>query len=496
MKQPNFIIIYADDLGFGDLACYGASGIPTPHLDRMAVEGLRFTQSYATAATCTPSRYSLLTGAYPWRNRNARILPGDAPMIIGENERTLPATLRNAGYDTAVIGKWHIGLGNGNVDWNKEIRPSPLDIGFNTSYIMAATNDRVPCVYVDGRQVDNLDPEDPISVVYGVENPFHEVPTGKSNPEQLTIRHSDQQHYDTIINGVGRIGFCRGGKAATWDDETMTEVFLNRAKDYICEHKEEPFFLYYALHQPHVPRIPSPRFVGSTDKGPRGDVIAELDWCVGEILDHLKKQGIDEDTIVVFSSDNGPVLDDGYEDAALEKCGIHKPAGPLRGGKYSMFDGGSRVPMIIRAPGQIKPGNTPALFSHVDFLASFSKMAGCELDSTESTDSLDMSAVLLGEDLIGRDNLVTEGIGSKTVVREKNWVYIPPHKGPALFADKGIETGNDLQPQLYDLNADIGQRENLATKYPNRVDELHARLLSIHGDTPPAGESPSEVCSV
>ena len=496
MKQPNFIIIYADDLGFGDLACYGASGIPTPHLDRMAGEGLRFTQSYATAATCTPSRYSLLTGAYPWRNKDAQILPGDAPMIIGEDERTLPGTLRDAGYDTAVIGKWHIGLGKGNVDWNSEIRPSPLDVGFDTSYIMAATNDRVPCVYVEGRHVDKLDPEDPISVVYGGENPFPEVPTGKDNPEQLSMRHSDQQHYDTIVNGVGRIGFCRGGKSATWDDETMTEVFLNKAKNYISQQKEKPFFLYYALHQPHVPRIPSPRFAGSTDKGPRGDAIAELDWCVGEILDHLKAEGLDEETIVVFSSDNGPVLDDGYEDAASEKCGIHKPAGPLRGGKYSMFDGGSRVPMIVRAPGRIEPGETPALFSHADFLGSFAKMAGSSLRQSELADSQDMSAVLLGKDSVGRDHLVTEGIGSKTVVREKNWVFIPPHEGPALFADKGIETGNSPEPQLYDLNADIGQRENLAGEHTEKVDALHELLKSIHGGTPPAGDSPSEVCSV
>jgi arylsulfatase A-like enzyme len=482
MKQPNFIIIYADDLGFGDLACYGASGIPTPHLDRMANEGLRFTQSYATAATCTPSRYSLLTGAYPWRNPKAQILEGDAPMIIGQEERTLPGTLRDAGYATAVIGKWHIGLGQGSIDWNQEIRPSPLDVGFNDAYVMAATNDRVPCVYLDGCRVDNLDPADPINVVYGGANPFPEVPTGKTHPELLRIQHSDQQHFDTIVNGVGRIGFCRGGKSATWEDETMSEVFLNRAKDYISEHKESPFFLYYALHQPHVPRIPSPRFAGSTNKGPRGDVIAELDWCVGEILEHLKAEGLDEDTVVVFSSDNGPVLDDGYEDAASEKCGAHLPAGPLRGGKYSMFDGGARVPMIVHAPGRVDPGESPALFSHADFLASFAQMAGCKLPKSERADSEEMSAVLLGSDSIGRDHLVTEGIGAKTVVRQENWVYIPPHDGPALFAEKGIETGNDLNPQLYDLSADIGQQQNLAMEHPDKVEKLDALLLAIHGN--------------
>ncbi len=483
MKQPNFIIIYADDLGFGDLGCYGALGISTPHLDQMAAEGLRFTNSYATAATCTPSRYSLLTGAYPWRNPKAHILQGDAPMLIGTDQRTLPGTLSAAGYATAVIGKWHIGLGDGKVNWNGKIKPCPLDVGFGQSFIMAATNDRVPCVYVDGREIYNLDPKDPLEVVYGGENPFPEVPTGRTHPELLKMKHSDEQHFDTIVNGIGRIGFSRGGKAAQWNDETMADVFLTRDKDFISENKDKPFFLYYALHQPHVPRIPGPRFAGSTGKGPRGDVIAELDWCVGEILAHLKALGLDDDTIVVFSSDNGPVLDDGYEDDAREKCGDHKPAGPLRGGKYSMFDGGSRVPMILRAPGHVAPGETSALFSHADFLSSFAHLAGIELPDGESADSEDMSAVLLGLDPVGRDHLVTEGLGAKTVVRQGSWVFIPPHEGAVLFADKGIETGNSLEPQLYDLNVDIGQRTNLAETHPDKVKSLNRLLDGIHGET-------------
>lgn len=308
---PNFVVIYADDLGFGDLGVYGADGLPTPNLDRMAAEGVRFTDCYATAATCTPSRYSLLTGRYPWRNPRAKILAGDAPMIIGAEEKTLPAVLRRAGYATSVVGKWHIGLGEGNIDWNGDIRPTPLDVGFDESFIMAATNDRVPCVYVEGRRVLNLDPKDPLEVYYGEKNPFSEVPTGRTHPELLTMRHSDQQHFDTIVNGVPRIGFSRGGKAATWDDTTMTDVFLGRAKDFITRKKDGPFFLYLALHQPHVPRIPSPRFSGASAKGARGDVIMELDWMVGEVLAHVKKLGLAENTVVVFSSDNGPVLIDG-----------------------------------------------------------------------------------------------------------------------------------------------------------------------------------------
>ena len=445
----------------------------------MASEGIRFTQSYATAATCTPSRFSLLTGSYPWRNPAAKILQADDPALICEKQRTLPGVLSKAGYATAVIGKWHLGIGNGKIDWNSSIKPCPLDAGFDQSYIMAATNDRVPCVYLDGDKVDNLDPEDPLYVAYVEENPFPGVPTGKANPSLLKMKHSDQQHHDTIVNGIGRIGFSKGGGAATWDDETMAEVFLNKAKDFITEKTNKPFFLYYALHQPHVPRVPSQRFTGSTDKGPRGDVIAELDWCVGEILDHVKAQGIDDNTMVIFSSDNGPILDDGYLDDSKSRCSTHKPAGPLRGGKYSMFDGGSRVPMIAWAPGHIKPGESAALFSHADFLASFAQIAGVNIPPNERADSLDMSKALLGKDKVGRQNLVTEGIGAKTVMRQNNWVYLPPTEGSALFAEKGIETGCSSEPQLYDLDADIGQRVNLAKKKPERVVEMEALLNSI-----------------
>ncbi len=480
-KRPNFIIIYADDLGFGDLGCYGANGIPTPHLDRMAQEGVRFSQGYATAATCTPSRYSLLTGAYPWRNPKAQILSGEAPMIISPEQRTLPNTLREGGYRTAVIGKWHLGLGDGNLDWNGDIRPCPLDVGFDESFIMAATNDRVPCVYLEGSRIRGLQPDDPLDVVYGGENPFPEVSTGQANPEELTLKHSDHQHWDSIVNGIGRIGFCRGGQAAQWDDETMAEEFLLKVKDFITRNKtaSSPFFLYYALHQPHVPRVPSPRFAGSTGRGPRGDVIAELDWCVGEVLAHLQAEGLDEETIVVFSSDNGPVLNDGYRDEAVEKCGEHQPTGPLRGGKYSLFDGGTRVPTIVRAPGRAQAGESNALLSQADLLQSFAHLAGVEIPASESADSLEMSQALLGLDPKGRDHLVTEGIEANTVMREGDWVFIPPYEGPAVFANKSIESGNSSEPQLYNLADDIGQRRNRAAEYPEKVQELQALLERI-----------------
>ena len=484
-RPPNFVIIYADDLGYGDVGCYGASDLPTPHLDNMAAEGVRFTHFYATAATCTPSRYSLLTGSYPWRNPKARILKGDAPMIINPDEITLPGVLQDAGYATSVVGKWHIGLGDGQIDWNSDIRPSPLDVGFDESFIMAATNDRVPCVYVDGRQVKNLDPSDPLEVVYGKENPFPEVPTGRNNPELLDMSQSDKQHWDTIINGVPRIGFSQGGKAATWDDTTMTDVFLDKAKDFIARHKGQPFFLYLAMHQPHVPRIPSPKFAGSTGKGPRGDVIAELDWAVGQVIDFLKTEGLAEDTIVIFTSDNGPVLDDGYLDQSVELNGDHLMTGPLRGGKYSLFDAGTRVPTLVWAPGRAKAGVSDALISQVDLLASFASMAGSPLDQQQRRDSLNLGDTMLGLSEVGRDHVVTEGFGANTLIREGNWVYIPAYPGPRLFGDKDIESGNANQPQLYDLSSDIGQRTNLAKQHPDRVAAMKHLLEEIHQSPSP-----------
>ena len=277
-RLPNIVVMYADDLGFGDVSCYGATALDTPNIDRLASEGVIFYQGYATAATCTPSRYSLLTGSYSWRNERAHILPGDAPLIIDPDTATVPSVLKEAGYTTGVVGKWHLGIGEGNQNWNEPLPLTPLDIGFDESFIMAATNDRVPCVYLDGRDVVGLDPFDPIEVEYDKNKPFPDLPTGKDNPELLKMMFH-HGHDMSIVNGVSRIGYMRGGEAALWVDEDMADVFLDKAVSFVERNKDNPFFLYYAFHQPHVPRLPHPRFVGSTGLGPRGDAIAEMDWC-------------------------------------------------------------------------------------------------------------------------------------------------------------------------------------------------------------------------
>lgn len=479
--KPNIIIMYADDLGFGDIGCYGATDIPTPNLDRLAASGLCFQRGYATAATCSPSRYSLLTGSYPWRNPRAAILPGDAASLIHPDQATLPGMLKQAGYATGVVGKWHLGLGDNDLDWNKDISVTPVDLGFDSSYIMAATNDRVPCVYIKDRRVVDLDPEDPIEVTFKWEEAYPEVPTGRHNPEQLRLMPS-HGHDGSIINGVSRIGLMRGGETARWNDETMSDVFLDQALEFVTTHRDEPFFLYYAFHQPHCPRLPGPRFQGATKLGSRGDVIVEMDDCVGRMLDTLEALGLREDTIVIFSSDNGPVLDDGYADQAVEMNGTHRPAGPLRGGKYSMYDGGTCVPFILSWPREVEAGaESGALVSQVDFFASFASLAGQPLGEKDAPDSLNVLEALLGRDMRGREELVTEGTRARTVYHQGHWAYIPPYDGGPM--QKGNETGNASYAQCYDCSGDVGQVRNLADEQPDRVAAMDARLKEIVGSS-------------
>lgn len=471
---PNIVLIYADDLGYGDVGAYGSTRIPTPHMDRLAREGLRFTSGYATSATCTPSRYALLTGEYPWRQKGTGILPGSAALIIQPGRTTLPSILQKAGYRTGVVGKWHLGLGSGAIDWNGEIKPGPLEVGFDESFIMAATGDRVPCVYVRGHRIVGLDPADPIEVSYG--QPIAGVPTGKANPELLKI-HPSHGHDMSIVNGISRIGYMRGGQAALWKDEDMADTFTGEAVKFIEKHRATSFFLFFALHDPHVPRVPHPRFVGKTALGPRGDAIVQADWCVGEVLAALDRLGLAENTLVLLSSDNGPVVDDGYRDDAVTKLGDHKPAGPLRGGKYSKFEAGTRVPFLVRWPARVKPGVSDAIVSQVDFLATFAALTGQALATSDAPDSFDILPALLGESPTGRDHVVEHGNG--LALRVGAWKYIEPAKGPKMNANTNTEMATDPASQLYDLSTDLAERTNVAAQHPEKVKELQARLHEL-----------------
>ncbi|WP_394335282.1 sulfatase family protein [Belliella buryatensis] len=476
-EKPNIIIIYLDDLGYGDLSAYGATEIETPQIDKLAKEGMMFTNAYATSATCTPSRYALLTGIYPWRNDDAKILPGSAPLLIETDQMTVPKMLKNEGYNTAIVGKWHLGLGDGNVNWNEKITPGPNEVGFDYAYIMAATQDRVPTVYIENGHVVGLDKDDPIFVDY--DKNFEGEPTGKDNPEMLRMMWH-HGHNSSIVNGIPRIGYMKGGESAKWIDEDMADEFLIKAKDYIKVKSKDskPFFLYYAMQQPHVPRTPHPRFEGKSGMGPRGDVILEADWCVGELMRTLEEEGILENTLVIFSSDNGPVLNDGYYDDAVEKLGNHRPWGPFRGGKYSLFEAGTRIPFMTYWKGKIQPGVSDALISQLDILSSFASMVGSEV---KTDDSLNLIDVLMGKSNQGREHLILEAI-SRTALRSGNYVMIPPYDGPAILESVNIELGNNSEFQLFNITQDKGQKNNLAQQETELLAKLIKRFEELRGN--------------
>lgn len=486
--KPNIIVILADDLGAGDLGCYGATKIKTPNIDRLAADGVRFTQGYAPSATCTPSRYSLLTGEYAWRQKakTTSILDGDAPLCIEPGWPTLPAMLRQAGYQTGVVGKWHLGLGDGQtrVDFNGEVKPGPLEIGFDYCHIIPATVDRVPSVWIENHKVRNLDPADPIQVSY-VTN-LSDEPTGLQRPDLLK-QGADKQHSCTIINGISRIGYMKGGKSARFKDEELASTVVAKSIAFIEQRKDQPFFLSIGLFEPHVPRVAEPPFVGTSGSGVRGDVIQQLDWEVGEIMKTLDRLNLAKNTIVIFSSDNGPILFDGYYDRSVEDLNGHQPTAGLRGWKYLTFEGGCRVPFIARWPQQIKPRVSDQLFSLVDIYATLAKIVGQKIPAHTAPDSLDLSAVLLGKTKKNvRDNTVLHGIGG-LALRQGDWKYIPATAGAggmgsgANAADERFAAAIIPEPLLFDLATDPNETTNVIAQHPKKANELAKQLETIKG---------------
>ncbi len=470
--HPNVLFIYGDDVGYGDVGAYGSKMIPTPNIDKLASEGLRFTDGHCSAATCTPSRFSLLTGIHGFRE-NVRILPPNAPLTIPTDRLTLPKLFKQAGYTTAIVGKWHLGIGakGSSVDWNEEVKPGPLEVGFDWSFLLPSTNDRVPCVYVRDHRVENLDSSDPlfVSKQKPADVDVTEYPDGKKNPESMTFYRSTHGHNDSVINGIGRIGFQWGGKSALWDDATMSDVFVKEAKDFLATRKgkDEPFFLYFSSQDIHVPRVPHPRFRGATKLGYRGDAMVQFDWTTGELMKALEEYGLADNTIVIFSSDNGPVYDDGYDDGTTvhtstkESDRGHDGSGIYRGGKYQIYEGGTRVPFIIKWPGKIEPGVSDALVNQIDFLASFAEMFDIELAADDAPDSRSTLSAFLGKDAIGSKFLVQEARG--LALREGPW--------------KLIQSGK--KTELYNLDKDPSEQNNIAAKNSDRVKSMSDQLDKI-----------------
>ncbi len=413
-QKPNVIYLIADDLGIGDLSCYGATKISTPNIDRLAGQGMQFTNAYATSSTSTPSRFGLLTGMYPWRQENTGIAPGNSELIIDTACVTMADMFKEEGYYTGAVGKWHLGLGpKGGTDFNREIRPNTQDIGFNYEFIIPATVDRVPCVFVENAHVVGLDPQDPITVSY--QHKVGDWPTGLENPELVKMKPS-QGHNNTIINGIPRIGWMTGGKSALWVDEDIADIITGKAKDFI---------------------------------------------------------------VAVLCSDNGPVIDDGYQDQAFELLNGHTPMKHYRGGKYSAFDAGTRIPFIVRWPNGIKPGKQQAPFSMIDVYASFAALLNHELPTGVAPDSRDQLNNFLGTDTIGCDYVVQQNLNNTLSIIQNNWKYIEPSDKPALEHWTKMETGNNPQPQLYDLSVDPSEKENLAGTHPDKVKELAILLEKV-----------------
>jgi len=473
-ERPNIVLIYTDDVGFGDVSSNGQTTLPTPNIDSIAARGIRFTDAHCSAATCTPSRFAMLTGQYAFRQKGTGIAAGNANLIIDPETITLPDLLKSAGYATGVVGKWHLGLGMGKVDWNKPIAPGPNEIGFDYHFLIPATGDRVPCVYVEQGRVVDHDPADPIEVSYGKR--IGEEPSGEERPDLLKLKWS-HGHNATIVNGISRIGWMTGGKKARWVDEDLADVITKKAAAFIDAHQNEPFFLYFSTQDIHVPRAPHSRFAGKSGLGPRGDAMLQLDWCVGELLKRLEELSLTEKTLVIFTSDNGPVLDDGYVDEANEKLGKHDPNGELRGGKYSMFEGGTRVPMVAMWPGHIDAGKvSPALVGQVDFAATFANLLELHMPAGACPDSRSALSAMLGIDTLGRPHLIHEA--TQLALRAGQWKYVPKAKVREQLGP-WVTTTIDDPGALYDLSKELAESTDVAAKHPAqlaRMKELHAKL--------------------
>ena len=481
-EKPNVLIIFADDLGYGDLEPYGAKNVATPNVNKLAENGVRFTNAHATASTSTPSRYAMLTGEYAWRKKNTDIAPGNAGMIIRPEQYTIADMFKSAGYNTAAIGKWHLGLGDktGQQDWTAQLPAHPGDLGFDYSYIMAATADRVPCVFIEDGHVANWDPEAPIEVNY--QQNFPGEPSGTKNPELLYNLKSSHGHSDAIVNGIGRIGFMKGGGNALWKDENIADSITEHAIDFIKKSaaSDEPFFMYFATNDVHVPRFPHDRFRGKNPMGLRGDAIVQFDWSVGQIMDTLEELGIADNTLVILSSDNGPVTDDGYVDQAEELLNGHSPTGGLRGGKYSAFEGGTRVPLIVSWPEKLKGSQeSDALVSQIDWVASLASLVDTRIPKGGAPDSADQIEALLGQDKEGRNFVIEQANNNSLALRTKDWKLIEPSDGPAMIQwGPKIETGYREVPQLYNVS-DNKEEVDVAKENPETTFELMKLLREV-----------------
>ena len=479
-QKPNVILINADDLGYGDLSCYGATKVKTPNIDRLAKEGMRFTDAHSASAVCSPSRYGLMTGQYPIRKNFWGPTPLTQELTIDPKQPTLASTLKSAGYATTAIGKWHLGFGKGRTDWNKPLKPGPLEVGFDYYFGMPTVNSGPPFVYVENHSVVDYDPEDPFVM-------------GK---ESATQKWPEKGGY----RGIG------GAKKAhlRYRDEYVGTTFAEKAVSWIKKHserqKKQPFFMYLATTNIHHPFTPHPKFKGTSQCGLYGDFIHELDWIVGEVLKTLDELEIAGNTLVVFTSDNGGMLNVTGQKAW--KAG-HRLNGGLLGFKFGAWEGGHRVPFIARWPGKIPAGTeSDALVSQIDLLPTFAALAGSKLPEDAVIDGVNQLPVFTNKAKTSQRELLVISPNSPKhlTIRKGDWVYVPDQDeggfqgkeiGNHLLAGaaaqkltklvnsdvKDGEIREDAPPaQLYNLKDDPYQATNLHNERPEVVDELSALL--------------------
>ena len=489
-QPPNVVLIFADDLGYGDLGCYGATKVQTPNIDRLAAEGRRFTDAHSVSAVCTPSRYALLTGEYPVRANGGSGVWGPAPitspLIVDTEKTTIADVFKNSGYDTAAFGKWHLGFGEGTNKWQEPLRPGPQDLGFDYYFGMPVVNSAPPYVYVENDRVVGSDPDDPL-VLLG---------RGAKGATPITpIPPEAAQRSSNVFAGANEAH-------KLFNDYQVGTTLAKKSVEWINEHKDDPFFLYLATTNIHHPFTPAKRFQGTSQCGLYGDFIHELDWIVGEVLECLEDNGLRDNTLIIFTSDNGGMFNFGGQ--AAFKAG-HRQNGDLLWFKFGVWEGGHRVPMIVRWPGKVKAGTTSKqLIGNVDMLATFAALTGQKLDKAQQADSVNALSALVDEpEKPIRDHLVlAPHKGTHLSIRKGQWMYIPGQgsggfggkkpsdhtfAGPAAATFVGsvnsdIEDGkikaDAPSAQLYDLEADVNETQNVINDHPDVVKELSALLAS------------------
>ncbi|MGJ8654377.1 MAG: sulfatase family protein [Opitutaceae bacterium] len=488
-EQPNVVLIFADDLGYGDLSCYGATKIQTPNIDKLAAEGRKFTDAHSSSAVCTPSRYGLLTGEYPLRANGGRGIWGPvsntSKLIIDTDKLTIADVFKNEGYSTAVFGKWHLGFGAGRTDWQKPLRPGPQDLGFDYYFGIPIVNSNGPYVYIENDQIVGGDPDDPL------------IPLDRRNPKGATpITPIPPEAAQRNKNAFA--GAVEAHKL--YNDYTLGTTLTEKAVGWIEQNKDQPFFLYFATTNIHHPFTPAPQFQGTSQAGLYGDFVHELDWMVGEIVKCLETQGVADNTLIIFTSDNGGMFNAGAFQA-LELG--HEPNGKLLGSKFDAWEGGHRVPFIARWPGNIPAGTeSDQLFCNVDMLATFAALTGQTLEPKQLADSVDMLPALLDSptESLRKELLLSPFKSSHLAIRKGKWMYIGTQgaggfggrkpgshtfAGPAAAAYIGRDNSDimngrikaDAPPaQLYDLDNDLQQTTNLYNDYPEVVEEMAALL--------------------